>query len=398
MMVHQEVFKCYQQLSGIGVGGFAQVVKVRHRELGYVRALKLFNTPIGGKEEKAYQDFLKECKVLMRIGNGNNTHIVSIYSPQLLGDTALYEMDYIEGCNLYQWVERQEGLVPVDEVIRTAQHISSALRYCHRDNYLHNMDRVADNIPKDPENGARLLVDEQKEQELIAKYRVLHNDLHPGNIMRSDYDQRYVLLDFGLAITQEYGVTLSRLRNGVEGFMSPEKLQEKSQLLPASAITPASDVYSFGAVLYYLLTGQRRVSYRQVTSESLFEARRSAYSRKYPQQALSEPDYPEWLAAVLLRCLELHPSDRFADGYELHCCIQEHLSEAKEHTTLSAQQPAEETVEQLREQLRRQEEQIVLLQNQYRTLQIGHQLKEEQLQRINQQLKALLEEERRKHS
>ena len=180
--------------------------------------------------------------------------------------------------------------------------------------------------------------------------------------------------------------------------MSPEKLQEKSRLLPASAVTPASDVYSFGAVLYYLLTGQRRESYRQVTSESLFEARRSAYSRKYPQQALSEPDYPEWLAAVLLRCLELHPSDRFADGYELHCCIQEHLSEAKEHTTLSAQQPAEETVEQLREQLRRQEEQIVLLQNQYRTLQVGHQLKEEQLQRINQHLKALLEEERRKHS
>ena len=394
-MEQTEVFSIYQRLACVGTGGYAKAVKVRHRKWGYVRALKLFEAVNDTSDEKAYQNFMKECKVLMRSGNGNNTHVVQVYAPQRLGETAFYEMDYIEGCNLYQWVERNGGFVPADEVVRLARHISSALRYCHRDNYLHNMDREADNIPKDPEDGARLLVDEAKEQELIAKYRVVHNDIHPGNIMRADYDRRYILLDFGLAITPETAVTKSRLLNGVDDFLSPEKCQEMSGRWVPADITPASDIYCFGAVLYFVLTGQRGVRRQPLTADSLFQARQEAYRRRFPEQELSCPDYPDWLAEVLLRCVRLRPEDRFADGYELDCCIQAHVSEVPD-AVRSARQSAEESLEQLREQLCQREEQLQLLQNQYRTLQLSHRLKEERLQRVNEGLKALLDEERKK--
>ncbi len=89
------IFEDYTLLDELGQGGFATVYKVRHNKLGYVRAIRVMNASIAmGEEDKTYQKFLEECKLLLRIGNGNHNNIVHIYQPLLKGQSALVEMDY----------------------------------------------------------------------------------------------------------------------------------------------------------------------------------------------------------------------------------------------------------------------------------------------------------------
>ena len=90
----------YTMLDEIGRGGFATVYKVRHNELGYIRAVRVLNETIVNTHSQTYQKFLRECKVLLRLGNGNHPHIVHIYQPRMLENKALVEMDFVDGKNL----------------------------------------------------------------------------------------------------------------------------------------------------------------------------------------------------------------------------------------------------------------------------------------------------------
>ena len=74
----------YTLLDEIGQGGYATVYKVRHNELGYIRAVRVMNVVIArGEEDKTYQRFLDECRLLLRIGNGNHPNIIHICRPLL---------------------------------------------------------------------------------------------------------------------------------------------------------------------------------------------------------------------------------------------------------------------------------------------------------------------------
>lgn len=63
----------YILLDELGQGGFATVYKVKHRSLGYIRAVRVLHQLIAkGEEDKTYQKFLRECRILLRLGNGNH--------------------------------------------------------------------------------------------------------------------------------------------------------------------------------------------------------------------------------------------------------------------------------------------------------------------------------------
>ena len=71
----------YTLLDELGKGGFATVYKVRHNKLGYVRAVRVLNATIAkGENDKTYQKFLDECRLLLRLGNGEH----STYIPALV--------------------------------------------------------------------------------------------------------------------------------------------------------------------------------------------------------------------------------------------------------------------------------------------------------------------------
>ena len=172
----------YTSLGSLGSGGFAEVFKVRHNQLGYVRAIRVLSQIIDSEKSDIYQKFIQECKVLLRLGNGNHPNIVHIYKPYLKEQKAFVEMDYIDGYNIFDYVTKNDGFIEIDEVLLFTKEISSALSYCHHDIFEYCMDADSDNLQTDPNDGTRFIIDKKKEDELVQKYKVIHNDIPVGGI------------------------------------------------------------------------------------------------------------------------------------------------------------------------------------------------------------------------
>ena len=318
----------YTMLDELGKGGFATVYKVRHNELGYIRAIRVLNETIVDSASATYQKFLRECKLLLRLGNGNHPNIVHIYQPRLLDNKALVEMDYVDGMDILHYLKQNQNFVPAEEVVRMAIQISSALAYCHEDIYRFCMDKELDNLQDDPNDGAKVLIDEKTRMRLINRYKVIHNDIHSGNIMRRE-DGNFVLLDFGLAINGDEVVRSSRHTNGAPEFKAPEKWDDESIL------TEQSDIYSFGIVMYQYLAGRvpflydleesstYKAEYRLAeahkneTPPDIEHFRKEFFERKYVGKSYMR-DFPDWLESLILKCLEKDPAHRFKNGRELH--------------------------------------------------------------------------------
>lgn len=318
----------YTLLDELGKGGFATVYKVRHNKLGYVRAVRVLNATIAkGENDKTYQKFLDECRLLLRLGNGCHPNIVHIYQPLLRNQHALVEMDYVNGYDLTHYLEENGGFVETADVIKLVEEIGSALAYCHEDIYKYCMDKDEDELLDDPDDGSKVLIDDETRERLINKYRVIHNDIHSGNIMRN-CDGRYVLLDFGLSIDGEDVVRSSRRHNGAPEFKAPEKWDSDIEL------SAFSDIYSFGVVLYEMLAGRVPFPYnkkcrntaeaeyllskahKEDAPEAIYELRKKAFEAKYPGKVY-EKDYPNWLEDLIMTCLEKNPEDRFKSGRAL---------------------------------------------------------------------------------
>ena len=326
----------YTMLDEIGSGGFATVYKVRHNELGYIRAVRVLKETIVDANSMTYQKFLHECKLLLCLGNGNHPNIVHIYQPRLLDNKALVEMDYVDGMDIAHYLKQNKNFVPVEDVIRMATQMSSALAYCHEDIYRFCMDRKEDELQDDPDDGSKVLIDEQTRKRLIEKYKVIHNDIHSGNIMRRENGD-FVLLDFGLAIEGDEVVHSSRRKNGAPEFKSPEKWEDDSLL------SESSDIYSFGIVLYQCLAGRVPFPYNTKISEYKADAelanahqkvappsmemlRKEFYEKKYEGQEYKK-DYPQWLEDVILKCLQKNPAKRFRNGKELYAAVIEGMAQ-----------------------------------------------------------------------
>lgn len=332
----------YENLGEIGSGSFATVYKVCHSQLNYIRAIRVLNTMVPDEKDKSYQTFLNECKALLQLGNGGHPNIVRIYQPRLLQNHALVEMDYIDGCDLNDYLKEQNHFVPTDEVLRFANDIGGALAYCHVDCYQFSYDINKTyeykldsdlkgqkfTIELDPDNGRKDLITDLQRRELIREYGVMHNDLHSKNIMRKRYDGSYVLLDFGLAIQDGKAVKSSSRRDGAIEYKAPEK-GEKDGI-----ISERSDIYSFGILLYEMLAGQVPFPYNRDKysreEEALYALslqhektpppaieplRRAAFEAANPDKTYVK-DYPDWLEQMIIKCLSKNPEDRYSDAKE----------------------------------------------------------------------------------
>ncbi|MCM1502744.1 MAG: protein kinase [Bacteroidales bacterium] len=328
----------YTLLDELGQGGYATVYKVRHNKLGYIRAVRVLNAIIAhGESDRTYQKFLEECRLLLRLGNGNHPNIVHVYQPLLKAQRAIVEMDFVDGKDLYHYLEDKSSFVEIGDVMKFLMDIGSALAYCHHDIYRFCMDKEEDDLQDDPDDGTKVLLDEKKRAGLIAKYRVIHNDIHSGNIIRRE-DGSYVLLDFGLAIEGDSVVRSSRRKNGAPEFKAPEKWDNDSIL------TTQSDIYSFGIVLYEFLAGRVPFmfdkknsnpveaeyllgkAHKEQAPEPVYSLRKQAFERSHPGETYVK-DYPDWLESLIMKCLSKNMEDRFTSGKELFSYIKGHINE-----------------------------------------------------------------------
>jgi hypothetical protein len=256
----------------IGEGGMGEVYRARHALLRRPTAIKL----LSGKavtDEQARR-FEKEVQLTARLTHPNT---ISIFDYGRTPDgTFYYAMELLDGITLEQLVER-DGAQPPSRVIHILLQMCGALREAH-------------------EAG------------------LIHRDIKPANAIlcnRGGLFDRVKVLDFGLVkqVTSDARVSLSNAEAivGTPLFMSPEEISS-----PAS-VGPASDLYSLGALAYYLLSGTPPFAPTNVIEV----CGHHLHTPPEPLAARAGRALPDDLVALVHECLRKAPAERPASAQEL---------------------------------------------------------------------------------
>ncbi len=219
----------YEILSPIGAGGMGEVYRARDAKLGRKVAIKVLPEEFSQHPQKLAR-FQREAKLLAAL---NHPGIATLHDLEESEGKPFLVMELVDGETLAERIAR--GPVPVDEALTISQQVAEALEAAH-------------------EKG------------------VIHRDLKPANVKVKPEGQ-VKILDFGLAKAfadevprgRAFGVpTLSRdaTRAGVilgtAAYMSPEQAKGKT-------VDKRTDIFSFGIVLFEMLTGQRAFSGEDVS-------------------------------------------------------------------------------------------------------------------------------------
>ncbi|HUF17527.1 MAG TPA: serine/threonine-protein kinase, partial [Thermoanaerobaculia bacterium] len=148
---------------------------------------------------------------------------------------------------------------------------------------------------------------------------IVHRDLKPANIMLTADRQRVVLMDFGLArlsapTAGELSITETGAIVGSPVYMAPEQLED-------GEVSPATDIYAFGAVIYEMVTGRR--PFDGDSPISLIAQR--LHGQPIPPSARWPGISPPW-EQTILRCLAKRPEDRFQRARDVERALRSEMS------------------------------------------------------------------------
>src|SRR5215467_11679350 len=259
----------YEIVGAIGAGGMGEVYKARDTRLGREVAIKLLRAEKLSSPERTAR-FMQEARAASGL---NHSHIVTIHDIGAEGGRDFIVMEYIKGRALDQLIP-PSGM-PVGQALRLSVQIADALSKAHAAG-------------------------------------IIHRDLKPGNIMVTE-DGDVKLLDFGLAKltdtseTSEFDRTLTVQRAKTEegtivgtlSYMSPEQTEGKK-------LDARSDIFSFGAVMYEMVTGRRAFA---GGSQASTIAAILKEDPKPPREAV--PGVPPELERIINRALRKDPARRF---------------------------------------------------------------------------------------
>ncbi|GCE14005.1 serine/threonine protein kinase [Tengunoibacter tsumagoiensis] len=206
--------KRYLILSQLGVGGYGEVYKALDQDFGNraVAVKELTQRGLSSQEiQQASEDFKREAFLLASLTHPN---LPSIYDHFTEHGRWYLVMSFIEGETLESYLQRSRmGRLPIEKAIDIGIQLASVLSYLH-----------------------------------TRKPPVIFRDLKPSNIMRIPDGQLY-LIDFGIARHFKQGKLKDTMALGSPGYAAPEQYGR-------AQTTPQTDVYSLGAVLHHLLSGQ----------------------------------------------------------------------------------------------------------------------------------------------
>jgi len=247
----------YEILALLGEGGMGEVWKARDTRLDRVVAIKRLKAPHSTR-------FEQEARAIAALSHPNICVLYDIGPDYLV-------MEYIEGKVL-------RGPLPCEEALPVAIQIASALEVAHRRG-------------------------------------ILHRDLKPANILVTTAGAK--LLDFGLAkLMGEAGSDATQTAEGVvvgtAAYMSPEQAQGK-------ALDERSDIFSFGAILYELLSGRRAFESNSFLETLIAVAHREPTPLRSPA------------ADIVKRCLAKDPPQRFQSAAELKTALERCPTRHAEH-------------------------------------------------------------------
>lgn len=248
----------------IGEGGMAKVYRARHALLQRPVAIKVLKGDEANHDEVAR--FEREVQIVSRLSHQNTIQIFDY--GQTVEGTLFYVMELVPGVTLSELVTI-EGPIPSARAIHILKQVCGSLAEAHA-------------------------------------LGIVHRDIKPGNIMicdRTDGADIVKVLDFGLARTMERvssRITQQHLLGGTPIYIAPERIRD-----PASVDT-RSDLYSLGAVAYYLLTGKEVVE-GSSPQEILLKTMQAGPPPSLTAAGVTVP--PE-LQELVRQCLAGEPSSR----------------------------------------------------------------------------------------
>lgn len=250
----------YRILRRLGGGGMADVWLAEDNHLQRQVALKVLHRRYL-QDQEFVSRFQREAEHAAGLQNPN---IVAVYDRGQDGDVNYIAMQYVEGPTLKELIDR--GLSP-DQAVALVRQVLEGARFAHR-------------------NG------------------IVHRDLKPQNVI-VDGEGKAVVMDFGIARAGVSEITQTGSVMGTPHYLSPEQAQ-------GFEVTPVSDLYSIGVILYEALTGHVPFEGESAVAVAMKQV------SQVPQRPSSiNPQVSPALDAVVMRALEKDPGQRFqsADAF-----------------------------------------------------------------------------------
>ena len=271
-LLSEQIDGKYEILGKLREGGMGSLYKVRHRLLDEVRVVKVIRSQADAVGEEGADRFLREARAAIRLRHPN---VAVLHDFAVSEDgQAFIVMEHIDGWNLLE-VLGGYGPPPVPLTLEIARQSLKALGYLHR-------------------------------------HKIVHRDVSPDNLMLTrDVDGHPLvkLIDLGIAkaLEGQGGLTTTGVFLGKPRYGSPERFS-------GAGWDERSDLYSFGVVLYELLTGRPPITGNDPASLMAGHLFR-------PPVGFDETDpegrVPPELRSLVLRALAKNPEERVASAEEL---------------------------------------------------------------------------------
>jgi hypothetical protein len=277
----------YEITGKLGEGGMGEVWRARDTKLGREAAIKVLPPGFAADADRLAR-FRREAQILASLGHSG---IAAIYGLEESEGTLALAMELVAGEDLSERLAR--GPLPLEDALAVARQIAEALEEAHGKG-------------------------------------IVHRDLKPANIKLTP-DGKVKVLDFGLAKAFETepgksGLSSDSSRSptmtgratqagmilGTGAYMSPEQARGKP-------VDKRADVWSFGVVLWEMVTG-RRLFAGETVSDTL-----AAVLRADPAWTLLPPETPAPLSDLLRRCLERDPHRRLHDVADARIVLEDLL-------------------------------------------------------------------------
>jgi serine/threonine protein kinase len=261
----------YRIAAMIGAGGMGEVYRATDTKLGRDVALKVIPREFT-REAQHMARFQREAQLLASL---NHPNIASIYGLEESAGVRALVMELVEGPTLGERIA--QGAIPVEEALPIAKQIAEALEYAH-------------------------------------EHGIIHRDLKPANIKLTE-DGKVKVLDFGLAKalqdeapaqdmsnspTLSIAATKAGIILGTAAYMSPEQAKGKR-------VDRRADIWSFGVVLFEMLTGRRLFAGETATDIM------AAVVRAEPDWTQLPASVPPRIRELLRRCLTKDEKGRLRD-------------------------------------------------------------------------------------
>lgn len=249
----------YTLIRELGRGGMARVYLAEHRGRIKTREVAIKFVRFSGASEQLLTRFQHERRILASL---NHPHIAKLYDEGVASDGSPYlVMEYVEGEPIHKFCDSNQLDIP--SRLRLFTQITDAVHHAH----LH---------------------------------RIIHRDIKPNNILVSK-EGLAKLLDFGIAKMLDSTTRLTRtgMRIMTPEYACPEQIQ-------GQRITPASDVYQLGVLLYELLTGHRPYPTRGASTREI-ERMIMEDHPPLPSEAVRLPDHLEGSTSHITRLRNDNP-------------------------------------------------------------------------------------------